>query len=442
MIEAPELEEIEASNRLPEKEVRSPWRSWRVWLANFTVCTVIGMVEGTQAYLGRLTSGNLPSYTWLEYLAATMPSWYVLGALLPATFWMARKFPLEESRWKLSLLVHAPASVVFAIVHLSLATVLSFFCEWLLDHTVAPMTFTASMSTLLGIYFVIEIFFYAMFIGFAHAIDYRRQSRERERIAAQLALKTSRLEGSLTRANLESLRMQLNPHFLFNTLNAISVMALKGERHGVVRTLTLLSDLLRVSLENKAQVVALRDEITFLERYLEIEEIRFKDRLTVRMELAPDTLDGEVPTLLLQPLVENAIRHGISRKPGVGEIVIRSYVERAARGATVRAENGVTNRTTLVIEERDTGPGFTQVTENGRTGIGLANTRARLEQLYGTGQALHLEDAPGGGALVRVRMPFRVALPEGVAPSAIHAPAHAGAGAGAVPAPNELQAIG
>jgi sensor histidine kinase YesM len=177
-------------------------------------------------------------------------------------------------------------------------------------------------------------------------------------------------------------------------LNAISVMALKGERHGVVRTLTLLSDLLRVSLENNAQVVPLRDEIVFLERYLEIEQIRFKDRLTVIMNLAPETLDAEVPTLVLQPLVENAIRHGISRKPGSGQVVIRS----------------LTDGDMLVLEVRDTGPGFHHAGDSSRTGIGLANTRARIEQLYGAQQAMQIEDAPGGGAIVRLRTPFRICI--------------------------------
>lgn len=378
----------QTANRPPEQTQRSPWRSPRTWSALIGVCTIIGLVEGTQAWLGSAGSGRYPELTWWEGVASTLPSWYVLGGLLPATFWMARKFPLGEGRWRVSFIAHLFAATVFAVVHLALA---SFLSDWLLFRGVPPLTFSANMSRLLGVYFVIEIFFYAMFVGFAHALDYRRRYRERERMAAQLVLKASRLEGSLTRANLESLRMQLNPHFLFNTLNAISVMALKGERHGVVRTLTLLSDLLRVSLENNSQVVPLRDEIAFLERYLEIEEIRFKDRLTVRMEIAPDTLDAEVPTLVLQPLVENAIRHGISRKPGAGEIVVSS-----------RNLDQV-----LVIEVRDTGPGFGHTTvDSSRTGIGLANTRARLEQLYGVNQGLQLEDAPGGGALVRVRLPF------------------------------------
>lgn len=384
----------EPTNRPPEKKQRSPWRSQKTWLILAGVCTVVGLIEGTQVWLGSSGSGRYPELSWGDGLASTMPSWYVLGLLLPFTFWMAKRFPMEEGRWRVSFVAHLIAAAVFAVVHLGGS---SFFSDWILYRGVPPLTFTATMSRLLGVYFVIEIFFYAMFVGFAHALEYRRVYRERERVAAQLALKASRLEGSLTRANLESLRMQLNPHFLFNTLNAISVMALKGERHGVVRTLTLLSDLLRVSLENTAQVVPLRDEIAFLERYLEIEEIRFKDRLTVRMDLNPATLDAEVPTLLLQPLVENAIKHGISRKPGTGEIVVRSYV--------------VSNQ--LVIEVSDTGPGFTHSTDSTRTGIGLANTRARLEQLYGANQALVLDNAPGGGALVHVHVPFRICSADG-----------------------------
>jgi signal transduction histidine kinase len=370
-----------------EKQPRSMWLSVRLWLIILASCTVLGALEGTQAWLGSVGAGG--DLTWRMGAASTMPSWYMLALLAPAIFWVARKFPLDEKHWKTSILVHLPLAVVFTFVHLRTS---NFFSDWLLYGTMPPLTIFTPMSTLLGLYFMVEIFFYAMIVGVAHALAYRKRYRERERAAAQLALKASRLEGSLTRANLESLRMQLNPHFLFNTLNAISVMALKGERHGVVRTLTLLSDLLRVSLENNAQVVPLRDELAFLERYIEIEEIRFKDRLTVAMDIAPSTIDGEVPTLVLQPLVENAIKHGISRKPGAGEIRVRSR----------------RNGQMLVLEVVDTGPGFGKRIEHARTGIGLANTRARLEQLYGKSQSLELEDAPGGGALVRVTVPYRV----------------------------------
>ena len=372
---------------------RRRWRLWQLLLVVLLVATALGLAEGIQQYLGTIAAGAPQLSFWLA-LASTMPSWYVLGLLLPITFWLARRFPLDGRRWKLSLLVHFPAAVAFSFIHVTASAWVS---TWLQLRSIPEIeriaypTFPETLGSVLGLYFVIDLFFYGMFVGVAHALTYRRRYLERERLAAQLSVKASRLEASLARANLDSLRMQLNPHFLFNTLNAISVLALKGERHSVVRTLTLLSDLLRVSLENDAQVVPLSEEISFLERYVEIEQIRFKDRLTVVMELAPESLVAEVPALVLQPLVENAVRHGISRKSGPGVVTVQSSVSGG--------------RLTLVVQ--DTGPGFGKAIDSARTGIGLANTRARLEQLYGQEQSLDLEDAPGGGAIVRVTLPCR-----------------------------------
>jgi sensor histidine kinase YesM len=230
-------------------------------------------------------------------------------------------------------------------------------------------------------------------VGAFYAIDYQKKYSAHERAVAELALKTSRLEGSLARANLEALRMQLNPHFLFNTLNAISVLALKGERQNVVRMLTRLSDLLRLALENAHQVVTLEEDLAFLQPYLEIEQVRFRDRLQVVTDVPPETLDAEVPSLLLQPLVENAVRHGIAQRTAPGLVEIRAFT---ADGR-------------LVLEVRDSGPGFPadHAAVGERTGVGLANTRARLEQLYGADYRLETVNAPGGGAIVRVVIPFR-----------------------------------
>lgn len=381
------------------------WRKWKFWLALLLAATLVGLLEGTQVYTGAAAIGR--PVTWARALGSTMPSWYVLLALLPGILWLSRRFPLEPDRWPLSLGVHLAAAVAFAIVHITLASWLSDYV--LYDGVELPWTFGMNLSRLLTVYFVVELFTYFALVGAYHAYDYARRLRERETEAARLALKATRLEASLAQANLDSLRMQLNPHFLFNTLNAISVLALKGEDRGVVRMLTLLSDLLRVTLDNRDQIVSLRQELEVLDRYLEIESVRFEDRLSLERDIDPDTLTAEVPSLLLQPIVENAIGHGISRHAGPG---------------TVRIEAEIIDGEVLQLRVLDTGPGFAADSTRGRamptrsgsaptrsgngTGVGIANTRSRLEQLYGDRQELVLEDRPEGGACVTVRLPLRL----------------------------------
>jgi two-component system, LytTR family, sensor kinase len=365
------------------------WNRWKFWLALLAAATLVGLLEAAQVYTGTTALGQ--PVPWTRAFSSTVPSWYVLLALLPGIFWLSRRFPLEPGRFLRSLPVHAGAAVAFAVLHMSVSSWLS---DFVLYTGPEPMwTFTTNLSRLLTIYFVVELVTYFGLVGAYHAYQYGRHAARREREAAQLALKATRLEASLSRANLDSLRMQLNPHFLFNTLNAISVMAMKGERHGVVRMLTLLSDLLRTSLENRQQVVSLRQELEFLERYLEIEQVRFKDRLSVERDIDPDALTAEVPSLLLQPLVENAIGHGVSRRAGPG---------------VVRVEARISDGETLELRVLDTGPGFGAAARAGRTGVGIANTRARLEQLYGARQELALENRPEGGACVTVRLPLRL----------------------------------
>src|SRR5690606_30186611 len=192
--------------------------------------------------------------------SATIPSWLVLAILLPGVMWLCDRFRLDRN-WRRALLVHVPASAAFAV----LALVLS---SWLSDYVFYddfPLTFMANLKRLLGVYFILDVTYYWAMVGAFYAIDYQKKYRAHERAVADLALKASRLEGSLARANLEALRMQLNPHFLFNTLNAISVLALKGERQNVVRMLTRLSDLLRLALENSQQVVPLEEDLAFLD---------------------------------------------------------------------------------------------------------------------------------------------------------------------------------
>jgi sensor histidine kinase YesM len=184
------------------------------------------------------------------------------------------------------------------------------------------------------------------------------------------------------------LRAQLNPHFLFNTLNAISVLAMKGDGAGVVHTLSLLSDLLRLTIDGLPQEVSLAQELELTDRYLEIQRVRFPDRLVVDREIDPDIEDALVPSLVLQPIIENAVLHGIARQAQGGRIILRARRIDAS----------------LELQVCDTGPGF----EAGRLreGIGLSNTRARLEQLYGSAQQLTCRNRDGG-ACVSIVLPFR-----------------------------------
>lgn len=343
----------------------------------------MGLAEAVQGYLGAAGMGRPMSFT--RAMSSTMPSWFVLAALLPFVLILSRRFPADTGAR--GMLVHVSAAAAFSLTHLIVAS-------WLSDYVFfrqMPLSYWPNLQRLFGVYFVMNMLIYAAIVITHRGVLARRQLRAREREAAELALETSRLETSLTRARLDSLRMQLNPHFLFNTLNTVSVLAMKGERQRVVRMLTMLGDLLRLSLDQSEPLVTLGEELEFLDRYLEIEQVRFGERLILRRDIEPAALDAEVPSLLLQPLFENAIQHGIARRPGAGHIDLSVRVVDDALDITVA----------------DSGRGFSAEALAGtHDGIGLANTRARLAQLYGDRHAIELSNASGGGGVVRVSLPF------------------------------------
>ena len=336
------------------------------------------MLEAGQAYLGNASLGR--PIPWSSAIGRTLPSWLVLAALTPEILWLADRFRLERPLLHRSIPVHAVAAVAFTLLHLGGTMLVGVMRSGQYEF------FTIGLRKMLTTYFALDVVCYAAIVGMRHALRYRREARTRE-------LAASRLEASLTEAKLQSLRGQLNPHFLFNTLNAISVMALKGEQENVVQMLGTLSDLLRVSIDERLpQEVPLADELDFLDRYLEIQRIRFADRLTVRREIDPTALDALVPSMLLQPIVENAMVHGITATRGPGELGLRAF-----------RENG-----TLTLEVSDTGPGFMpRDATNCGDGIGLSNTRQRLEQMYGARHALTLGRSHGGGGLVTISIPLR-----------------------------------
>lgn len=241
--------------------------------------------------------------------------------------------------------------------------------------------------------FHVNLLIYWIVVGIAHLRLINRRYLERERETARLALETAQLETKLAEARLDALKMQLHPHFLFNTLNSISVLMREGDIESANKMLVRLSELLRAALRSEAvQEVSLKDELEFLRGYLEIEQIRFQDRLRVSFDVERATLDARVPNLILQPLVENAIKHAVAPLATAGTITIET-----------RRENGFVRLTV-----GDDGAGFDFSSKNAN-GIGLKNTRERLEKLYGDEQRFEIASKEGSGLRVTMTIPFRIA---------------------------------
>jgi two-component system, LytTR family, sensor kinase len=340
--------------------------------------TVIGLSFASQYYLSSLKAGRPVS--WSHAVSWSLGDWYVWGLLSVPIIQLARRFRFDDVQWIRSVAIHLVASGLFSLVYMVLRAWLGQVQSWIGG---SPVTFGDAFNPLVVKSVHFNLLTYWVIVSVSHAFAYYRQFQER-------ALRASELEKRLAQAKLQALQMQLNPHFLFNTLNAIASL-MHMDVKAADRMITRLADLLRYALESTdAHEVPLRQELSFLERYLEIEKTRFGRRLNVRLEIAPDTLDLLVPNLLLQPLVENAIRHGIEKRSKPGWIELHA-----------RCEEG-----RLHLEVRDNGPGLPAEPPQ-RQGIGLTNTRSRLQQLYGKGQSLELRDAEGGGVVVDIWIPFR-----------------------------------
>lgn len=359
----------------------SRWGRIPTALATLVLALGFGVLEAMQ---GRVRYREVPwSKFWPEAMLRTLPSWVMLAALLPAVLWLSRRVRIGRLSWPVALPLHAAFGVMFVFVHIGLSAVLAAIVRQSSEHTV-EIAFRSMFSG----YAVMGFFTYACIVAAHHAFRAQAESYAREAASREL-------QSSLTRAQLQALRSQLDPHFLFNALNSISVIALTGERETVVRLIAGLGDVLRMSLDGGgAQEVPLGAELELLGRYLELEHVRFGDRLTVERDIEPGLHGALVPSLLLQPIVENAIRHGIAPQRGPG--LVRVHVRRL--GVQLR------------IEVRDSGAGFSAGER--RAGIGLANTRARLAQLYGADQSMELGSAPEGGARVTLTIPFHTAPAE------------------------------
>ena len=373
---APAADVGTASPRLPA--LRPSPRAW-LWLGGFAVWTLLGLLSASQRVLYRLHSGE-PA-PWSMVFGRTLADWYTCALFTPAIVWLAGRFPLDRGRWARSLPVHVLASAAFVLLKLALFIPLAQALGWLQQVDFVDFALGDSFALLLTYWIVLSL---------AHGVAYYQRYHERQ-------LRASQLESRLSRVQLEALRTQIHPHFLFNALNALSAL-MHRDVAAADRMVLQLSELLRQTLDNAApQETTLRDELAFIERYLSIMRIRLGERLRVEYETEPETLDALVPNLVLQPLVENALRHGIGRRSDAGLLAIRAW-----------REGG-----TLLLQVQDDGPGIPDGPV--QEGVGLRNTRLRLEQLYGGGQSFDLDRAPGGGALVTVALPFHHQTVETVA---------------------------
>jgi two-component system LytT family sensor kinase len=348
-------------------------------LSIFAVATAFGIFSGLQAYnyITLFTARKQPFHI---LLALNVTYWYAWAVLVPGMLWMARRYRFGRHTWKRAAAAHVAAVIVFTLAHAALTVT----CRVLIMKAFAgrDVSWWGYFQELFFLNFDWEMMTYWAVVGLSHALDFHRESRERELTEAQLRTR-------LAEAQLQALQRQLHPHFLFNTLNTISAL-MHRDTEAADEMLERLSDLLRLSLDRVGtQHVPISDELEFLRKYLEIERTRFGERLQVHIDVAPEALDALVPNLLLQPLVENALRHGIAPKIGGGRVDI------------IAGRDG----SSLRMEVRDNGVGMPIDKLNAIGGVGWSNTRSRLQHLYGPNHRFEVR-TPGVGLAVTIVIPF------------------------------------
>jgi signal transduction histidine kinase len=357
----------------------------------FVIATGLGVSSTAQAYLmSVLEHGTVSGSVLPRLLALNLVYWYLPALLAPIIMAVVLRYQLGRVRWSTQALVHVTGALVYSVGHTVaiLATRAVLFSAGRPD-SLASLWARARQDYLMQLDWLLMT--YLFLVGLAHALVYRRESEAR-------ALNAAHLETRLMEAQLQALQRQLHPHFLFNTLNTISGL-MRINVNAADLMIDRLGDLLRMTLDTSGtQQVPLQQELDVLKKYLEIEQTRFESRLSVAMHIEFETLDALVPNLLLQPLVENAIRHGVAPHARPGWIAIHA----AREGARLR------------IEIRDSGNGLPpdRLTALNR-GVGLGNTRARLTHLYPSAHQFAFSNL-NDGFCVTVSIPFEVAAPQSV----------------------------
>jgi two-component system, LytTR family, sensor kinase len=335
------------------------------------IWAIYALISLNQSYFWDEINGRPPD--WRRILGFTSILCISWCAYTPIVIWAARRFPIGRITWTASLIPHIVLSTFFAML------------DVLVDRTLGPyfgMQRAANYWSGFISQWDMNAFYYAVIVASVTAADFYAMYRDRQR-------KTVELHTELVTAKLEALKMQLQPHFLFNTLNAINAL-IHEDPEAADRMVTRLADLLRLTLYESRHEVPLARELEFVSAYVDIQQIRFQNRLTVSFEVLGSVLGARVPSLVLQPLVENAIRHGIAPRARRGTVWVR-----ARRDA---------NR--LILEVEDDGVGMSVGERPSQGGIGLANTRARLHQLYEGDHELIIQSGADRGTHVRIMIPY------------------------------------
>jgi two-component system, LytTR family, sensor kinase len=390
---------VAAENRASSEEPHSG--PWLIWAVSFGVWTLVSLAASVSIY--ELWRSRGYPMTVVSVLGSEFSQILTYAPLTPFVFALAMRFPVQKANWIRRSMLHLLFACAFSAAHVILRGVTP-YAAWdpKLGAYVSAVWCSQTHSFHINWPILQNLFLsnvvdditgtYVPIVLVAHAVSYYRRFRDRE-------LHSAKLEMQLAKSHLQALKSNLQPHFLFNTLHSISSLMLTDVT-AADRMMARLSDLLRMSLESSGlQITALSRELEFVNAYLEIEKVRLGDRLNVILDIAPETLDAQVPSLLLQPLVENSIRHGIARLSSGGAVWITAG--RAGRE--------------LHLSVRDNGPGLSTANvdphvpgHSSRTGLGLGTTRERLQTLYGREQTFEIHAASQGGVEVCVTIPFRV----------------------------------
>ena len=364
-----------------------PWRLRRVEIIGiFAFWTFAALLTAANRLLDPRFPGQQQILTSLPVAIAFFES-YLWALLTPFVFYLTSRYSIERPGRVARIMTLMAAGFVIAVL---VDTAGAAFRMYVLDF---PFRRSGGVSPVLSVtrlWFVNDLITFVGVMAAGFARDFFLRNRVREKETVKLQAHAAQLQAQLADARLEALRMQLNPHFLFNTLHAVSALVERDPR-GVRRMIARLSELLRYTLgEDGEQEITVEKELDFLRRYLEIMEVRFQGRLEVDISASPEARDALVPNLILQPLVENAVKHGVGTKVGPGRVEVVAEREEEI----------------LRLAVRDNGPGMEVGEEGAEGGVGLRNVRARLAEMYGEDGSLTFHDAPDGGAVAEVRIPF------------------------------------